>query len=140
MERFYTYPRFASWLREELNRENDPTFVVRVLKHTVSDIRDIRDDERFLSAHAQPGSTGSEDWDRVIRAAAEMTFSSRFPGEAPPWSIELEDAPSEWFYPTSRPSRFTFNLERTPAPFARRRVCIGEGNLRTAKDHDRPWN
>lgn len=140
MERFYTYPRFASWLHEELNRVNDPAFVVRVLKHTVSDIRDIPDDEEFLSAHAQPEPTGSADWDRVIRAAAEMTFSSRFPGEAPPWSIERERTPSEWFYPTSRPSRFAFNLERTPAPFARRRVCIGEGNLRTAKDHDRPWN
>ena len=45
VERFYTYPRFASWLREELNRVNDPAFVVRVLKHTVSDIRDIPDDE-----------------------------------------------------------------------------------------------
>lgn len=139
MDRFYSYDRFATWLREEISTTNDASFAVRVLKRVVSDLRDVQDDEEFILAHREPGSTGDADWDRVIRAAAEMTYSERFPGQHPHWCAEPVEPPAEWFYPTSRPSRFVFNLERTPRAFRQRNVCLGEGNLRTAKDHDRPW-
>ena len=140
VERHYSYPKFADWLRNEIRTENDPSFAVRVLKRVVSDIRDIPEDEEFLLAHSAPQTTGDTDWDRLIRAAAEMTYSDRFAGSKLEWFEEQEEPPLQWFYPTSRRSRFVFNFERTPAPFLDRKVCLGEGNLRTAKDHDRPWN
>lgn len=139
MDQFYTYERFAQWVQCELAAENDSSFVVRVLKRVVSEIRDIKDHKEFIAAHREPDTTGDADWDRVIRAAAEMTYSERFPGESPGWSAEISEPPEAWFYPTSRPSRFVFNLERTPMSFRKRSICLGEGNLRTAKDHDRPW-
>ena len=49
MERHYSYPKFADWLRNEIQTENDPSFAVRVLKRVVSDIRDIPEDEGFCS-------------------------------------------------------------------------------------------
>lgn len=138
-ELYYTYPRYAEWLRKELAAHDDAAFAVRVLGHTVSAIRSLQCDEEFVRAHGEPGSTGSADWDRVIRAAAELTYSDRFPEATPEWCTEQEEPLAEWFYPTSNPARFSFNLSRTPAPFLQRRICLGEGNLRTARDWDRPW-
>ncbi|QYH19353.1 hypothetical protein JKI95_09525 [Corynebacterium aquatimens] len=135
----YTYAGFAEWLREDLQVNADPLFAVRALKKVVSAVRDIDSEVDFEQAHSCPASTGDDDWDRVIRAAAEMTYAERRPGGTRQWFEESVPPPDVWFYPTSRPSRFAFNLERTPAPFLDRRVCLGEGNLRSAKDLDRPW-
>ena len=95
MERHYSYPKFADWLRNEIQTENDPSFAVRVLKRVVSDIRDIPEDEEFLLAHSAPQSTGDTDWDRLIRAAAEMTYSDRFAGSKLEWFEEQEEPPLE---------------------------------------------
>lgn len=139
MSEFYTYPRYAQWLKDDLLAHNDPGFAVRALKQVVSHIRSITEDYQFEQAHAKPDSTGNPEWDRVIRAAAEMTYADRFPGCMPSWAAEGDEPPVEWFFPTGRPSRFAFNLERTPVAFLNRRVRLGEGNLRTARDAEQPW-
>lgn len=138
-EQVRTYANYAEWLRADLKAHDDPLFAVRVLKTVVSAVSRIDEPNQFEAAHAEPRSTNDADWDRVIRAAAEMTYSDRYPGSRPPWCIELDEPPAEWFYPTSRPSRFAFNLDRTPNAFFRRRICLGEGNLRTARERDRTW-
>lgn len=136
----YTYPAYAAWLRGELAGEGDPDFAIQVLKKVVSHIKDLEDAEEFEAAHSQPASTGHADWDRLIRAAAEMTYSHRFPGAAPVWAEERTRMPEHWFYPSRLDSWFDFNLATTPQAFRYRRICLGEGNLRTAKDAGHRWS
>ena len=38
MSEFYTYPRYAQWLKDDLLAHNDPGFAVRALKQVVSHI------------------------------------------------------------------------------------------------------
>lgn len=138
MAGFYTYKRYAEWLRKDLSVNNDPAFAIRALKQVVSHIRAIPDDVEFENAHVEPPTTGDPNWDRVIRAAAEMTYTARFGRHSLSWVVE-ESEPADWFFPTGRPSRFAFNLARTPNAFLKRQVCLGEGNLRTAQDAEHTW-
>jgi hypothetical protein len=93
-----TYRDFVRWKRGDM----DDRFAIRVLSKTARDATIAEDPSTF---HADPGTTGDEGWDRVVRGTAALT--ARICGiEAPAWTSPQVTGPlfdpgqtlERWFF------------------------------------------
>lgn len=117
-----TYSDFVAWKRGDM----DDRFAIRVLSKTARDATISPDPEIF---HADPGSTGHEEWDRVIRGTAALT--ARICGiEAPAWTSPQGTGPL--FDPGGTLSRWLFVAYiETPLELRRHGVILPRSSLMT---------
>lgn len=117
-----TYADFVRWKRGD----DDDAFAIRVLSKTV---RDATISEDPVAFHDAPGSTGHEEWDRVVRGTAALT--ARICGiEAPAWTSPQGTGPL--FDPGGTLSRWLFVAYiETPQELKNQGVILPRSSLMT---------